>query len=148
MTLAKERHDIQPGWLFTVAYSRRLLAGQGSLPFLLLGVSGGGSGASTREAVYGARAATSSVPLYAFDIGLNLTVGKTFWNVLSPYASARVFGGPVIWKLAGKTQTGTDLHHYKIAAGMVCALPRNVDLFAEVAPLGERSVTIGGGIGF
>ena len=89
-----------------------------------------------------------TVFLYAFDIRVGLTVGKTFWNVLSPYAAVRAFGGPVIWKLAGETRTGTDLHHFQIAAGMVSSLPRGVDLFAEIAPLGERAVTLGGGVGF
>ena len=148
MKLDATRYTILPGWLFTVSYSRRLLDGRGAMPFLLLGVSGGGSGASTREVTYGKRAAPASAFLYAFDIRVGLTVGKTFWNVLSPYAAVRAFGGPVIWKLAGKTRTGTDRYHVQTAAGMVCSLPRGVDLFAEVAPLGERSVTLGGGVGF
>lgn len=98
--------------------------------------------------VLGKAMAPSSVSLFAFDIRLGLTVGKTFWNVLSPYAAVRAFGGPVIWNIDGQTRTGTDLRHFQIALGMVSSLPRGFDLFAEAAPGGERTVTIGGGVSF
>jgi len=143
-----DRYAISPGWLFTVSYARQLLDGRGALPFLLFGVSGGGSGASTRSMPMAGRTPPSSGFLYAFDIRLGLTVGKTFWEVLSPYAAVRAFGGPVLWKLAGETQLGTDQRHFQIAAGLVSSLPRGFDLYAELAPLGERAVTIGGGVGF
>jgi hypothetical protein len=142
------RYEIAPGWLATASYSRRLLDGRGAAPFLLFGVSGGGSGASTQQMILGRAMSTSAVSLYAFDIRIGLTVGKTFWNVLSPYAAVRAFGGPVIWNIDGKTRTGTDQRHFQVAVGMVSSLPRGFDLFAEVAPGGERAVTIGGGVGF
>lgn len=142
------RYEIASGALFTAAYSRRLLEGRGAAPFLLFGLSVGGSGASTREMVLGKSMAPASVSLFAFDIRLGLTVGKTFWNVLSPYAAVRAFGGPVLWNIDGETRTGTDLRHFQIAVGMVTALPRGFDLFAEVAPGAERAVTLGGGVGF
>lgn len=102
LVLRDTRYEILPGWIVSGAYSRRLLDGSGSWPFLLLGISGGGSGASTQELVFGKRAAPASVSFYAFDIRVGLTVGKTFWNVLSPYAAVRAFGGPVIWKQIGR----------------------------------------------
>lgn len=142
------RYEISPGWLLSGAYSRRLLDGRGAAPFLLFGLSVSGSGAGTREVALGSAMAASSGALYAFDIRAGLTVGKTFWNVLSPYAAVRAFGGPVIWSIEKQARAGTDLRHFQIAAGLVASLPRGFDLYAEAAPGGERAVTIGGGLGF
>lgn len=142
------RHEISPGWLVSGAYSRRLLDGRGAAPFLLFGLSFGGSGARTQQAMPGKAIAPSPVSLYAFDIRAGLTVGKTFWNVLSPYAAVRAFGGPVIWNIDGQIRGGTDRFHFQVAAGLVTSLPRGVDLYAEVAPGGERAVTLGGGVSF
>jgi hypothetical protein len=144
------RHEISPGWLVTAAYSRRLLDGRGAAPFLLLGVSLGGSGASTRAELPIAIAPTqpSTTPLFAFDLRAGLTVGKTFFRAMSPYASARVFGGPVIWSTPQATMTGSDQRHFQLAVGLMTALPRGFDLYVEAAPLGERALTIGGGARF
>ena len=145
LTVAGIRYGIRPGWLATGSYARRLVDGEGSLPFVILGLSFGASGAST-GALIAERDETA--PLYAFDFRAGLTVGKTFLDVLSPYAAARLFGGPVFWKLAGKTALGTDENHYQLAIGLVTALPRRFDAFVEGAPLGERAVTVGGGYSF
>lgn len=142
------RHEISPGWLFSGAYSHRLLDGRGAAPFLLIGLSFGGSGARTREVGLKTTMDPSPVSLYAFDIRAGVTVGKTLWNVLSPYAALRAFGGPVIWNIGGQTRPGTDKGHFQAAAGLVASLPRGVDLYAEVAPAFERAVTVGGGVGF
>ena len=145
LTVSGIRYGIRPGWLATASYARRLVDGEGSLPFVIIGLSFGGSGASTGAPVPGPG---GSAPLYAFDFRAGLTVGKTFLDVLSPYAAARLFGGPVLWKLAGKTALGTDQNHYQLAIGLVTALPRRFDVFVEGAPLGERAVTVGGGYSF
>jgi hypothetical protein len=139
------RYVIEPGWLATASYARRLVDGAGSLPFVILGLSFGASGASTRLPV---APEAGSAPYYAFDFRGGITVGKTFFQVLSPYAAARLFGGPVLWKIAGELALGTDVNHYQLAAGLVTALPRGVDVFVEGAPLGERSVSLGGGLSF
>ena len=85
---------------------------------------------------------------YAVDLRVRLTVGKTFFDTLSPYAAVAAFGGPVFWNYRGSVTLGTDRNHYAIALGAVVSLPRGLDTFAEVAPLGERGVTIGGGKSF
>jgi hypothetical protein len=139
------RYSIQPGWLATGSYARRLVDGEGSLPFVILGLSFGASGASTRLS---SAPAGESAPLYAFDFRAGLTVGKTFLDVLSPYAAARLFGGPVLWKLGGSAAGGTDVNHYQLAIGLVASLPRGFDAFVEGAPLGERAVTVGAGFSF
>lgn len=145
LTVSSVHYAIRPGWLATASYARRLVDGEGSLPFVILGLSFGASGASTAVLVPGGEA---TAPLYAFDFRGGLTVGKTFLDVLSPYVAARLFGGPVVWRLAGATATGTDQNHYQLAAGLVAALPRRFDVFVEGAPLGERAVTVGAGYSF
>jgi hypothetical protein len=136
------RFLVLPGWELTFSYSRRLLDGRGKLPFVVLGISGGASGASTEEEnVKGA----ATEALYAFDIRGGLIVGKTFWSTLSPYATARLFGGPVFWSYEGQSLVGSDTHHYQVGVGLVTALPRSFDVFVEGVPLGERAVTLGVG---
>lgn len=147
MTVGLRRFRVQPGWEATLSYSYRLLDGRGKLPFLMLGASGGGSGASTREEVH---AGTAPVPsgtqaFYAFDVRASVTVGKTFWNTLSPYAVGRAFGGPVLWSYDGKSLVGTDQYHFQVGAGLVTALAQGFDVFVEGVPLGERAVTLGAG---
>ena len=139
---APQRFLILPGWEVTLAYSRRLLDGRGKSPFVVLGISGGASGART-EPDGVASAQTSS--LYAFDIRAGLIVGKTFWNTLSPYAAVRAFGGPVIWSFGGNSEFGSDLYHFQLGGGLVTALARGFDVFVEGVPLGERAVTLGAG---
>lgn len=145
LTAHRVHYSLDPGWLVTASYARRLVDGAGSLPFVILGFSLGASGASTHVS---ARRDSASAPFYAVDFRAGVTVGKTFFRALSPYAAVRVFGGPVIWKLEGKTALGTDVNHYQLAAGLVTALPRGVDVFVEGAPLGERAFALGGGVSF
>lgn len=145
LTVSGIHHAIRPGWLATGSYARRIVDGEGSMPFVILGLSVGASGASTAVSV---RDREETAPLYAFDFRAGLTVGKTFLDVLSAYAAVRLFGGPVVWRLDGAAAAGTDKNHYQLAAGLVTALPRRFDVFVEGAPLGERSVTLGGGYRF
>jgi hypothetical protein len=142
LTLGERRFLVLPGWEFTLSYSRRLLDGRGKKPFLLLGVSGGGSGAMTREEVYRGPAPEAHA-LYAFDVRAGLTVGKTFWNTLSPYAVARAFGGPVFWSYDKKSIFAGDNYHVQLGGGVVTSLPRGFDVFVEGIPLGERALTLG-----
>jgi hypothetical protein len=143
------RFLVLPGWEATLSYSRRLLDGHGNWPFLVLGISGGGSGASTRQETLGTPPIGASPPstssLYAIDVRAGLLLGKTFWKTLSPYAALRGFGGPVLWEYAGSSVTGTDRYHYQVGGGLVTALPRGFDMFVEGVPLGERAITLGVG---
>lgn len=142
-----ERHDILPGWLGALTSSWRLMDGEGSKPFMLVSVTLAGSGARTREAGRPSDDATTA-QLLAFDARAGLTVGKTFSGVISPYAGVRLFGGPILWRFRGEDLGGTDQHHYQLAIGMSSSLPAGIDLFAEIAPLGERAAAVGGGVTF
>lgn len=78
----------------------------------------------------------------AFDARLGVVAGYTIFDRVTPYLTARAFGGPVFY--AG--QTGTDLYHYQFGLGLVVALPLGFDLSAEFVPLGEQRVT--GAVGY
>ena len=144
-TLAEDgsAHSIGPGWLLFTALSYRLLDGRGSLPFVLASVSLATSSARTVDD----RDPTQATHLYAFDARAGITVGKTLFDVVSPYVAGRVFGGPVLWKFRGQDQTGSDRYHYQPAVGAVLALGR-ADLYAEWAFAGERSLGAGMGVSF
>jgi hypothetical protein len=147
ITVGKERYTIDPGWLVTASWSRRLLDGRGRAPFLMVAIAFGASGAGTKEQVQGS-ATPRTATLYALDVRAALTVGKTFWRALSPYATVRAFGGPVFWNHANKSVLAGDQYHVQLGLGMVSSLPRGFDLFAEVVPLGERAATFGAGKSF
>lgn len=154
IVMGGERHTIRTGWLVAASSSWRLLDGRGTLPFFaLLSVTLAGSGGSTalESAPLIAQSISADpepVPLYAIDARLGLIVGKTFWDVLSPYAAARLFGGPIFWRFQGDDVIGGDKRHIQLAVGLSSSLPAGFDLFAELAPFGERAATVGGGLSF
>ena len=80
---------------------------------------------------------------WAFDLRGGATVGKTFAERWVPYASARVFGGPVVWHHAGDRVVGGDRYHVTVGAGLIVRLPRGVDVTLEAMPLGEQSAAVG-----
>jgi hypothetical protein len=61
---------------------------------------------------------------------------------------ARVFGGPVFWRYQGEAVTGSDTHHYQLGAGLALRLSKNFNAFVEGVPLGERALSLGGGVAF
>lgn len=86
--------------------------------------------------------------LYALDLRGSVTAGYTFWKRFTPYAVARLFGGPVAQVEGGRTFVGTDLFHAQLGAGFVVGLPQGFDLSAELIPLGEQRVSVGVGRSF
>lgn len=78
----------------------------------------------------------------AWDARGGVTVGKTLGDVVVPYATARVFGGPVFWR----GDTGGDRYHVTAGLGAILRLPSRISVTLEALPLGERSGTaaIGG----
>jgi hypothetical protein len=80
---------------------------------------------------------------WAFDLRGGVTVGKTVAERWVPYASARVFAGPVSWRRAGADVTGGDRYHFTVGAGLIVRLPGSVDVTAEAMPLGEQSFALG-----
>lgn len=146
-TIGGARHTVLPGWMVLATWSRRLVDGLGNKPFLLVGIAFGASGASTREETRGA-ATPASASLYALDVRAALTIGKTFFRTISPYASVRAFGGPVFWSYKGDAVLGGDTRHYQLSLGMAVAMPRGVDVFVDGSPLGEQAIALGAGKSF
>ena len=77
----------------------------------------------------------------AVDVRVGGTVGKTFGPV-TPFASARVFGGPVRWRLAGQAVTGSDRYHVTLGAGATLRLPGRWAVSTEIMPLGEQAASL------
>jgi hypothetical protein len=129
--------DFTPGLVAVAGGTWRVLEGGRRGPFLLL--TGQLSYAWTRnlDATY-----------QAFDVRAGAVLATTVWQVLTPYALARAFGGPVLWRYQGQAITGTDAHHYQLGAGLALLVRRRVDLFAEAVPLGERGLVAGAGLSF
>lgn len=149
LIIANTRYTITPGWLLTASYSRRLLDGAGKLPFVFVSVIVGGSGVFTNQSLPLPATPKDAVAMYAIDARAALVVGKTLWDVLSPYVALKAFGGPIFWKnKQDEGITGTDQYHYQLAAGAVVALPGSFDVFVEGAPLGERAFSFGAGRAF
>lgn len=143
----KRRFEVLAGWLLMATWSRRLLDGRGNKPFLLASAAFAVSGASTRPEPT-AVVAPPTAGLYAIDLRGALTVGKTFFQTISPYASVRLFGGPVFWRYQNRAVIGGDTRHYQLALGMTVALPQGVDAFVDGSPAGEQAMTLGFGKSF
>lgn len=135
------KHSISPGPLLGVAASWRVVDPATSPLFVLFGASLSASTVMTSVDLQRAR-------LTAADLRFSFVAGKTFFDVLSPYAVVRAFGGPVYWKIRGETVSAGDRYHYHAGLGLSLAIPAGIDAFAEIAPLGEKRATLGVGATF
>ncbi len=135
-------YQMQAGWLARLGATWLALEGRGDWPYVAVSASLAASGVTTTAPGQPAE------PLTALDVGLSAAVGKAFFGTVAPYAGAKVFGGPVFWKLSGAAVTGTDVHHWQVALGLAAALPLGLDALVEWAPLGEKSFVAQGGWAF
>jgi hypothetical protein len=126
-------HRFSAGPTAAVGVGYRLLSG---MPFLALTAVLSASTSRTQHELQAAR-------YTAFDLRLGAAFGATFFDALSPYALARVFGGPVFWRYEDKPVTGTDVYHFQLGAGLAWRIAERVDAFIEGVPLGERAL-VGG----
>ena len=126
-------YQMDPGWLARLGVTWLPLDGSGPWPFLALSGSLAASGVNT-TGPGGVQA-----PLTSLDAGISASVGKSIAGIVAPYVGAKVFGGPVFWKLAGASTTGTDVSHWQVAFGLAANLPFGIDLLAEWAPFGAHS---------
>lgn len=131
------RFSFDPGWIASVAGTWRVVGGGRGEAFLLAGGALAASGSETRDE------AGHTEGMYAVDLRISVIAGKTFFDVLSPYAVLRAFGGPVIWRYNGEDRLGGDKYHFQIGAGVLVSLPGHFDVFAEGVPLGERAAVVG-----
>lgn len=137
MMVNDEQHDVEMGWLVSVAGSGRTTFGPDERLFITGTISLGVSRASTSIA------GMDTVGLTASDLRVSGLFGTTLWNRFSPYVLARAFGGPVFWRYGGDDITGTDQHHYQLGVGANVLLPSGFSALADLSVLGERSLSIG-----
>lgn len=137
------RADFGPGVSGYFGVAKSLVDEKGWIPFVQIGGTLSGSRVATRGP--GVNEAPSFT---AFDIRAALNAGKTV-GPLAIYATARAFGGPIFYRYAGESVTGTDLYKYQVGGGLSIALPSRVlDAFVEGIALGERGVAAGLGTSF
>jgi opacity protein-like surface antigen len=135
LSLPDGDHTFDPGLHLQAGASWRALGG--GPPFVVLTSLLSFSSARTTHP------GQSSAAYQALDLRVGAIAGVTLWNALSPYATARLFGGPVFWRYAGASVSGTDVHHYQLGAGLSFSVARRLSVFAEGIPLGERAVSAG-----
>jgi hypothetical protein len=126
-------HHTGFGPVLSGGVSYQVLDPKGFVPFVML------SGSASVSLL------PSFAGLYtAVDVRAAVAAGYTFFERLTPYLTARAFGGPVFWR----NDVGTDLFHFQLGAGVVLGLPWGLDVSAEVVPLGEQRVSLGVGAAF
>lgn len=130
-------HEFEPGGLAFAGINYNSSEGQGSRPSVDLSLQFGVTWAETVEKGTDQRADYSAAD-FRLGVQTTWTVGSRFY----PYLAGRVFGGPVNWESEGESLTGSDIHHYQVAAGAAVGLGP-VLLFAEWAALGEQGLSFG-----
>ncbi len=101
-----------------------------------------------------------SIGYTALDFRFGLVVGTTFAGRITPYAAARLFGGPVFWRwvdeAGGLTRVlGTDAYKYELGGGVVVTVGTStsgvggrVAFFVDGSFAGERNLRGGASISF
>jgi hypothetical protein len=136
------QYDFSAGPTAAIGASWRAVAG--TTPFVILTSNLSFSTSDAKPTGAGPAAGRYS----ALDLRLGALVGTTIARVFSPYAVARVFGGPVYWAFQGEDVIGSDTHHYQVGAGFSLVAFGPVNVFAEGVPLGERSFAGGTAFAF
>jgi hypothetical protein len=138
LTLPDGEHEFSPGPVALLGADFR--AFDDGRYFLVL--TSGLSFTTARTSVSG----EASESYRAFDLRLGAQFGVELARVLRPYATARVFGGPIFWRYQNEAVTGTDVYHYQLGAGLAVRVSKALNVFAEGIPLGEQAVAIGVGL--
>jgi len=133
------RYELGAGYTASLSGAHQWFGRSDELPFLTTTLALGVSSVETREQPRGEEQRMTST-----DLRLGLLFGMTFAEVVSPYAVARAFGGPVKWRQNGRERSGSDRRHYALGLGASAALGR-VEFLAETTLLGEKSVSVGFG---
>ncbi len=147
---AEERFQVNPGVLLGVSVDWPILkGGRDPVSLALSGQIGLAMTSLEREA--------DTSRWVALDLRVGLTVSRTFFGILTPYASARAFGGPIFWSgfeseraIDGEKQmvVGSDPRHTQLATGLGLALGDHLDLHFEWAFFGEAGLYWGLGAAF
>lgn len=143
----EKARDLGPGWLAAGSASWTLVKDEGIVPAVVISSTVAGARAALRRKPEpGISAdATARGSYLGVDFRFGVTVAKLLYSVVSPYASLRVFGGPVILRENEVSQLGTDRYHVQPAFGAVFLLEHGLDVFAEGSPFFERGFVAGVG---
>lgn len=136
------RFSLSPGPLAAFVTTLRAVDEGEVAPFVLFT-----SAVSTSLSWTAPPADDASQSMLALDVQVGVAAGKTIAHVLSPYALARAFGGPVFWRYQGSSVIGTDAYHYQVGGGLALRLGA-FDVVAEGVPLGEKALVGGVGLAF
>jgi hypothetical protein len=136
--------EFRPGFLAALGASWRVLDADGARPFVALTGQLAFALTSTRPSGV---AEAPSTGYQAADLRIGAVAGWPLVEALTPYALARVFGGPVWWEYQGQNLLGGDVHHFQIGAGALFRIGK-IDVFAEGVPLGELALAAGAGLLF
>jgi len=117
----------------SVGVAGLLLEQKGAVPWVML------DGTVSGSAMF-----TAVEPIYAVDLRAGVAAGWSFFGWLTPYAVARVFGGPVFYR----SFVGGDAYHWQLGAGVSVRLPKRFDLLLEAVPLGEQRAVLAVGYSF
>jgi hypothetical protein len=134
------RHVVGPGLVAAIGAGVRALDGQGMKPLLTVSATMSYLAATTHD-----ERDNHPIGYRAGDLRLGILCGKTILDTVTPYATARVFGGPIWWRFEGQPARGTDLYKYQIGGGVSVTPVRGLDAFAEGIAAGERGVVVGAG---
>ncbi len=151
------RDTLGPGFAASTGLAWRVADGRGALPFVQLTGTLGVTHALTRTDHRGTRTDGAPSPdgradtprFTALDVRLGAVAGKTLAEIVTPYVTARAFGGPIAWRFDGASVTGTDLYKYQLGGGVALSLANHkFDVFAEGIAFGERGIAAGVGTTF
>ena len=134
------KNDIDPGVVTTVGAEYVALFGESYSPYIDISMFFSGSFTETVPAISG----EDKIKYSAFDLRLGARAGWDVKGKFFPYLAARIFAGPVSWKLNGEDVTGSDINHYQIAAGAAYRFDSG-SIFAEWGAMGEKAVSAGFG---
>ena len=141
LTTPLSRHVVDPGLVAAIGAGVRAVDGQGARPLVTVTATASYLATRTHD-----ERDTQVVGYRAGDLRIGALVGKTILDTVTPYATARVFGGPIIWRFEGQRAQGTDLYKYQLGAGVSVMALRRVDAFVEGVFLGERGLVAGIGV--
>lgn len=130
-------HDFRPGGLVSFGVERRGPGGGGWTPALDYSMTLGTTWARTT-----APGTDTRTSYFAADLRLGARASWPLAGGILGTTGARVFGGPVSWKIEGVDVKGTDTHHYQLALG-VAGKVGQLGMFAEWAALGEQGFSAG-----
>jgi hypothetical protein len=101
--------------------------------------------------------AGDTAPWVALDARLSLTVSRTLWDVVTPYAAVRALGGPILWSNrpaaspeagGARDVVGSDPRHVQLAVGVGVTPHPAFGFHLEWDYFGERGVFGGASASF